>query len=708
MEKRYCGKCGSEIDKNTGLCPNCDATALEKVYEANTKKSLKKSKRRGVTAIIALILVFAIVVSSVVFGVSKGWIGNNSEEEKKKVQTTYITYLNKTIIPEIGEYDSDHPESSNEGIHSALFCDLNNDDKEEFVVAYSKENGGNIDLNISCYEYDEETKGPEKAEENVELIGTVTPSTEPDYTDNNEDEYHFSNQTIVYSVVYNDKKYIVCEHLSWLDEYNYECHIYTVENGKFIEVSNIFRERFGTSGAEYVYSKYLPDEMKINNDNFEFSLAGYMNEMKHSFYDYNYSILFYQDSGEDGYEYIYDTYFDTANAAVCEFFKCFGITKNNYIEDSPIRITNPNESDLIFSYLYYWEYDEDGNIVEKYEINDFTDWKSLIEKDDTFKTDDSNEIDIAETINDAAQFAHSWFYDNTHTDKSKSITKHITADWGDSDFVFEPITEKSIKSKNDLIELTNKYFTDSVTDELMNMKQWYEEENQLYVSQTDGLGDWLIDTYDVVVNKESETKYILNIIGYMDNEVFDYPYDVNLELINGNWVLDELFAFNTEVKINVIDELSSNYNKYQQYFCYLDKLLNDDYSNSYSYGLYDIDKNGVLELIIDKHDNEADAKFVFYSYNKGIVDLGNIPAGYSALLIPNDKEKGLYRACSRMDYNDLIYLNIEKNILKNETINSEQEQYFSKCESVVWYRLGYEESDTLDPNIYENLRVILA
>lgn len=379
----YCGKCGSEIDKKTGLCPNCDAAALEKVQEVNTKKLLKKAKRRGVTAIIALILIIAIVVSSVVFAFSKGWIGNNSEEEKKKVQTTYVTYLNKTIISEIGEYDSDHPESSNEGLHSALFCDLNNDDKEEFIVAYSKENGNNIDFNISCYEYDEETKDPENAEENVELIGTVTPSTEPDYTDSSEDVFHFSNQTIVYSIVYNDKTYIVCEHLSWLNEFNYECHVYTVENGKFIEVSNIFRERFGTSGAEYVYSKLLPDEMKINNDDFDFSLAAYMNEMKHGFYDNDYPILFYQDSGEDGYDYIYDTYFDTANAAVCEFLKGYGIIKNNYIDDNIMRISDPDESDLIFSYLYYREYDEDGNEIEKYEINDYTDWKSLLNSDDS-------------------------------------------------------------------------------------------------------------------------------------------------------------------------------------------------------------------------------------------------------------------------------------------------------------------------------------
>lgn len=732
----YCGKCGSEIDKKTGLCPNCDAAALEKVQEVTTKKSLKKAKRRGVTAIIALILVIAIVVSSVVFAFSKGWIGNNSEEEKKKVQTTYVTYLNKTIIPEIGEYDSDHPESSNEGVHSALFCDLNNDDKEEFVVAYSKENGNNIEFNISCYEYDEDTKNPEKAEENVELIGTVTPSTEPDYTENDEDEFHLSNQTIVYSIVYNDRTYIVYEHLSWVNDFNYECYVYTVENGKFIEVSNVFRSVSEETGAELVYSQRRPNGM-FDGDDYTLTDFDFANHQKIITEIINQDLgtttttldIFYYDYyGNDKPAYKFDKYFKSSDEAICKFFECFDIIKpqggyvlNNYslLNDSgtgPLyRINFDNDLNLIYSYLYYWYYDEKGNIVEKYEINDYTDWKSLIGNDDSEQAAETDKIDIEKMISDAGIFAWNWFYDNTHTDKSKTITKHITADWGDSDFVFEPITEKSIKSKNDLIELTNKYFTSSITEELLNCKQWYEENNQLYVSTTDGLGDPLVDTYDVYVEKESDSKYNLKIIGYMNNEIVDYPHDVTLELINDNWVLNEIFAFYSAPKINVINENSKDYKKYQQYFCYLDKLLNDC-SNSNNYSLYDVDKNGVLELIIDKHDNEAEAKFEFYTYDSGIVDLGDVPAGYSALLIPNDKEKGLYRACSRADYYNLMLLNINYNAIKIENIEegpeenysqSKTEKYFSECEPVEWFQLGYEYSDTLDPVIYENLRIAL-
>ena len=353
--------------------------------------------------------------------------------------------------------------------------------------------------------------------------------------------------------------------------------------------------------------------------------------------------------------------------------------------------------------------------IEKYEINDYTDWKSLISNDDFEQATETDEIDIEKTISDAGIFAWNWFYDNMYTDKSKTITKHITAGWGEDDIVFEPVIEKSITSKNDLINLTNKYFTNSITTELMNYKQWYEEDNRLYVSPTDGLGDPLVDTYDVYVEKENDSKYNLKIIGYMNNEIVDYPHDVTLELINDNWVLNEIFAFYSVPKINVINEKSKDYDKYQQYFCYLDKLLNDC-NNSNNYSLYDVDKNGILELIIDKHDNEAEAKFEFYTYDNSIISLGDVSAGYSALLIPNDKEKGLYRACSRADFYNLMLLNINNNSIKIENIEdgpeedyskSKTEKYFNECETLEWYQLGYDYSDTLDAEIYENLKVIL-
>lgn len=80
----YCGKCGSEIDKKTGLCPNCDAAALQTVQEVNNKKSLKKAKRRGSCAIVALILVIAIVASSVVLLFPKAGLEITVRKKRKR------------------------------------------------------------------------------------------------------------------------------------------------------------------------------------------------------------------------------------------------------------------------------------------------------------------------------------------------------------------------------------------------------------------------------------------------------------------------------------------------------------------------------------------------------------------------------------------------------------------------------------------------
>lgn len=390
---RYCGKCGSELDSK-GKCPNCDVVA----FEANAKKSSKSGKHRAIGAVIALILVIAIIVSSVIFAVSKGWIGNKKEDERKKIQTTYVTYLNKTIIPEIGEYDSEHPETSNEGVHSALFCDLNSDGTDEFVVAYSKKSGDNIDFNISCYEYKDEKSTSENEENNVELIGTVNPSSEPDYVENDIDVFHLSNETIVYAITYKDVTYIVCEHMSWLDVWSYECHIYKIDEGSFVEESNIFVPDIGTDGTRIVYSDMLPNGISIDNSDFGADLP-YEEAPNQSR-----KVLYYAETG--GYIYAYDKYYDSEEAAVADFFKCYGIINDNYHteENGHVSIYHPDKSNLIYSYCYYCQYDSDGNISEKYEINDYTDWKSLLDNDDVNESTDPTDEEYSLTEEDIKLF----------------------------------------------------------------------------------------------------------------------------------------------------------------------------------------------------------------------------------------------------------------------------------------------------------------
>lgn len=298
-----------------------------------------------------------------------------------------------------------------------MFCDLNNDDSDEFVVAYSKKNGPNIDFNISVYEYDEETNAPEKAEENVELIGTVTPSTEPDYTDDSTEVYHLPNETIVYSITYENETYIVCEHMSWMNIWSYECHIYKIEKGLFVEVSNIFVPDIGTDGTRIVYSSKLPKKLDIDNSDFDYSLTEYVSNSIYAVSFKNTESILYYKEGENSV-YIYDKYYDSEESAVADFFKCYGIENEQYHteQNGHIAINHPDKSNLIYSYVYYIEYDyENDTQTEKYEIIDYTDIKSLIENTD--KSDENlnnNNIPTEEEqqlfekmINDSAFV---WYY----------------------------------------------------------------------------------------------------------------------------------------------------------------------------------------------------------------------------------------------------------------------------------------------------------
>lgn len=194
------------------------------------------------------------------------------EQDKNKpdAQTTYVTYLKQKIIPELGTYDADNPQHNAEGVYSALFCDLNNDDNDEFIVAYSKKDGSKVDFNISCYGYDEDIQDQSETDA-VELIDTVNPSSEYDYTDSTNDEIRYNNHRVLYTVEYDGTTYIVYEYLTWFEGYNYECHIYTLKGGSFAEVSNVFVPGIGSDGTEIIYSTKLPDGMNIDNSDLDYS-----------------------------------------------------------------------------------------------------------------------------------------------------------------------------------------------------------------------------------------------------------------------------------------------------------------------------------------------------------------------------------------------------------------------------------------------------
>lgn len=171
--------------------------------------------------------------------------------------------------------------------------------------------------------------------------------------------------------------------------------------------------------------------------------------------------------------------------------------------------------------------------------------------------------------------------------------------------------------------------------------------------------------------------------------------------------------------IKIYDTTESNDNNdsiYQAYITQLNKACNkvkqDSKNDSTTmqfnptYIVYDIDKNGVKELIVKTGICEADYTYEFYTYQNGLVLLGTAHAGHSGLYIPNDNN-GLYlRYCpppGDMCYVSLYRLTINKNQIKQETLYKDKEMSFDERDKFSTQYKYLEEVHASDLSFLEDL-----
>lgn len=171
--------------------------------------------------------------------------------------------------------------------------------------------------------------------------------------------------------------------------------------------------------------------------------------------------------------------------------------------------------------------------------------------------------------------------------------------------------------------------------------------------------------------------------------------------------------------IKIYDTTESNDNNdsiYQTYITQLNKACNkvkqDSKNDSTTmqfnptYIVYDIDKNGVKELIVKTGICEADYTYEFYTYQNGLVLLGTAHAGHSGLYIPNDNN-GLYlRYCpppGDMCYVSLYRLTINKNQIKQETLYKDKEMSFDERDKFSTQYKYLEEVHASDLSFLEDL-----
>lgn len=152
-------------------------------------------------------------------------------------------------------------------------------------------------------------------------------------------------------------------------------------------------------------------------------------------------------------------------------------------------------------------------------------------------------------------------------------------------------------------------------------------------------------TYDITTYEENKNETGNILIDDSNNELY---------LIT-EYFGDKVYWKQKHSESNIVTDVLTAYQNYITKF-----------KDSY-YMLYDMDGNGVPELIIRNGTCEADYMFEFYSYNDGIISCGSVGAGHSELAIPND-EKGLLLCYQQMGYSSRWLLTMQNYKVNKTTV----------------------------------------
>ena len=125
-----------------------------------------------------------------------------------------------------------------------------------------------------------------------------------------------------------------------------------------------------------------------------------------------------------------------------------------------------------------------------------------------------------------------WQEDNTMLDKT---------DWLGEPNTYESLCRVRVADNYDeLVDYFHKYYTAEATEKILRGKEWKEENGKLYVEISFGLGGQTPDYEDVVVTKDSDTQYTVQLIQHYD----DFPGSpdtrtLHLVYENNEWVWDD-------------------------------------------------------------------------------------------------------------------------------------------------------------------------
>ena len=155
--------------------------------------------------------------------------------------------------------------------------------------------------------------------------------------------------------------------------------------------------------------------------------------------------------------------------------------------------------------------------------------------------------ELAARLEESMDFAWNWFYINSHVDSADCF---YDPEIFGGQIPYERIIEPGVNTQQDVLELTETYFTEAVAEELLQLKYWIERDGALYVSGTEGVGGLGGDVLEIQVTQDSSTQYTITAWELHQGEPVPWqtePMVFHCIYVNGNWVFDR-YIHNISVK----------------------------------------------------------------------------------------------------------------------------------------------------------------
>ena len=347
------------------------------------------------------------------------------------------------------------------------------------------------------------------------------------------------------------------------------------------------------------------------------------------------------------------------------------LTKNEVIKDNPGYQETSDKLNSLIEEIQKEK--EDAESKKKDFTSDFENQQEEVTEKESALSDE----EIIGAIRKASEFAYNWFWisDREHVDEYDT---YVDYDENGNPWEYKRVTYEGISSLDDVLDLTKHYFTEEVAEQLISQKDWYEQSNKIYVSEPDGLGGPEADYYDIKIVKENDIRYTITIYEYFGDELWEDPYDVHLEYIDGYWVFDKILVREgNPVPINVIEG---------------DKLANDSdgqfditgtwYSEEYdevdgwatSYKTIFNPDGTVLQIGWRNEDHgtyevSADGMCVTAYFKENYIDQPGdgmqLLGGYEySVVYKLDPEKQCIYAAYSQEFKDALYSNAEDGVLQ--------------------------------------------